>query len=783
MKYFVKNLFRSAKKSLGTYIGATLIMALGIFIYVSMNDTFINLKMQVYRYYEENNMGDIFAHVMSMPEEKLKSLEDIPGIKDASGILSADLRVGAENIRDIANLHVLAYDENVSLNKPLLKPAQIPNSEEIYIGAKMMKARNLKKGDRINLISNGESYEFIIAGTASAPNYIYAIPPSGAMLSDGRDYDIAVINAEKLSKILGREKTVNEVSFRIDDSYSFEKLRYSLNDSLQEYGIKSLTSKEKQTSYNMVEGEITELTGTGTILPLIFMAMSVFMLYTVLKKMIDNDRSLIGTMKAMGLKSSELMGAYLVQALIISFVGAILGCILARPFGEYMFNEYAGVFSLPQPVYADPLSTKIKGFLIAATASIVAVIFGVGGIVKIQAAEAMRAAAPKAAHNFTSVDKIIRKLNVMQKMGIRSILRSPFRTFFIAFAIAFPFSLSATLMASQNAVNIMSIGYFKDIAKYDVKIGLENYTSLNQALNSLDNVEGITEREAISEIPVTLKFKNHSKLAMLSGMNRSSDLYRICDVDNVFYEPPKDGIILNTRIAKDLNVKEGDSVEISTGYYPGHSERVYVSRIISEAFGSGCYVDIESINKYLPISDFTNTLVFNTQRGEEENIKKILTENSAGVTSFASKKDTLKVYESRMKSSRFMLQMFIYLALFSGVILIYNISLISIRERKTEFATIKIMGVSDGELKQMIFVEQAVYLIAGLILSIPLVRLFKWILETLLVSDSYTLKLHITVWIYVSSLMFCILMLFISGRAILRTINKINPNDSLKERG
>ena len=189
------------------------------------------------------------------------------------------------------------------------------------------------------------------------------------------------------------------------------------------------------------------------------------------------------------------------------------------------------------------------------------------------------------------------------------------------------------------------------------------------------------------------------------------------------------------------------------------------------------------MDEYLSLSDFTNTLIFNTQRGEEENVKKILTENSAGVTSFASKKDTLKVYESRMKSSRFMLQMFIYLALFSGVILIYNISLISIRERKTEFATMKIMGVSDGELKQMIFVEQAVYLIAGLILSIPLVRLFKWILETLLVSDSYTLKLHITVWIYICSLLFCILMLFISGRAILRTINKINPNDSLKERG
>ena len=208
-----------------------------------------------------------------------------------------------------------------------------------------------------------------------------------------------------------------------------------------------------------------------------------------------------------------------------------------------------------------------------------------------------------------------------------------------------------------------------------------------------------------------------------------------------------------------------------------------VSKIIFEAFGSGCYVDIKKINQYLSLQSFSNTLIFNTQRGMEDNIKKRLTDDSANITSFSSKRDTLRIYQDRMKSSKFMLRMFIYLALFSGVVLIYNISLISIRERKTEFATMKIMGVLDTELKQMIFMEQLVYLICGLILSIPLLKLFKWMLESLLVSESFTLKLNIEISMYISSLIFCILMLYISGMAILKTIDKINPNDSLKERG
>lgn len=783
MKYFVKNLFRTAKKNIGTYIGATLIMALGIFIFVSMNDTFFNLTTQVYSYYTENNMADIFSEVISMPKEKLKEFENIPGIKKASGLLSADLRVSSENITDIASLHVLAYDGTSTLNKLLLKPDTVPGNEQVFIGAKMMKARKLKKGDKVSLISNGESYDFIIAGVASAPNYIYAIPPSGAMMSDGMDYDIAVVSSDKLSKILGKENTVNEVSFEIEKPYTYEQLRYSLKEHLEEYGLKSFTSRQKQTSYNMVDGEIKELTGTGTILPAIFMAMSVFMLYTVLKKMIDNDRSLIGTMKAMGLKNAELIGAYLLQALIISFFGALIGSIFARPFGIYMFDQYADFFSLPQTIYIDPISTKLKGFLLAAFASIGAVFLGVGGITKIQAAEAMRAAAPSAVYNFSFIDGIIGRLNVMYKMGIRSILRSPFRTFFISFAIAFPFSLSCTLMAAQTAMDKMFIGYFKNIARYDVKITLENYTSVNNALNSFDTIEGIGEREVISELPINLKFQNHSKLAILSSINRGSDLYKISDIDEVFYEPPKNGLILNARIAEDLNVKEGECVEISTGYSPDHKSFVPVSKIISEAFGSGCYADIEGIRNYLPLSDFSNTVIFNTQRGREDSVKKLLTEDTSVITSFSSKRDTLRIYETRMKNARFMLQMFIYITLFSGVVLIYNISLISIRERKTEFATMKIMGILDAELKQMIFIEQVIYLISGLVLSIPLLKFFKWLMEVLLVSESYTLKLNVDLLMYITSLMFCVLMLYISGRSILKTIKKINPNDSLKERG
>lgn len=85
MKYFRKNIFRAAKKNIGTYIGASLIIALGIFVFISMNDTLINLRGRIYEYYQSSNMADIFAETIAMPESKLKEFEAIEGIEKASG--------------------------------------------------------------------------------------------------------------------------------------------------------------------------------------------------------------------------------------------------------------------------------------------------------------------------------------------------------------------------------------------------------------------------------------------------------------------------------------------------------------------------------------------------------------------------------------------------------------------------------------------------------------------------------------------------------------------------
>lgn len=782
MKYFRRNVFRAAKKNKGTYIGATLIMALGIYIFISMNDTLINLRGRIYEYYEQQNMADIFAEAISVPHSKIKDFENIQGIEKASGVLSADIRITGDDIDGIVNLHVLGYAPDNDLNKISLEPDIAPEHNRIYVGRKMLNARKWKEGQHINLIIEGESYDFIIAGMAHAPNYIYSVPPSGAVVSDGKDYDIAVMNAEKLEKMIGKEKIVNEIAFKLSKDYSYEKLRYILTEELEPYGLKSIVSKEDQLSFNMVKSEIKELITMGTVIPVIFLVMSVFMMYIVLKKIIDNDRSIIGTMKAMGLKNFELISSYMFQAVFIGVLGVIIGSLAAHPFGKYMFEEYTTFFSLPSVEYYDSYSLRLYALIVTLAASMISVFFGVRGIADIQPAEAMRPAVPDIKQNFTAFDNIVKKFGVMHKMAIRSLFRSPLRTFIISFAIAFPFSLSAVLFSSKIAISALFLSQFDNVQRYDVKVSLENYTSRTRAEDAVRNIEGVAEYEAITEIPVLIKSVNRSKFTLLMGLHSGSDLLRICSIDKKTYNPPSDGLILNSGIADDLGLKEGDIAEISTSYFPLKKSYIPVVDVIQEGLGGGCYIDINSIGKYLPVSDFSNAIILNTVRGMQENVKRELI-NTSFISAYSDSNELLKTYKSRMKNVAFMVNTFIFMTLLAGVILIYNISLINIRERRTEFATLKIMGITDTEINQMIFAEQVVYMLAGLVISLPLLKGFKWLMENLMLSDSFTVRLDMPVSSYIKAFLFCLIMLYISGRAIIKNIKKINPTDSLKEKG
>lgn len=825
MKQFSKNIRRLALKSRASFIGAVLIIGIGIFCYVGVSDTMKNLETQVDTYYDDYGLADIFATVEAIPASDLARLCEIPGIETVSGKLSADLRMLGPDQEELVTVHLMSYDPDDTLNRlriQALRPTTAAEStgekrakrnesedraevtvasrsgtdsgssalsqagtDALYLGSRMAEVYDYPEGTELRLVYDGKVKHLSYAGRCSAPDYIYSIPPGGAMIPDGEVYDIACIDLRDMKDLMGMGDVRNELGFRLKPGYRYEDVRYALRAELERYGLQSLTKRADQTSYDMVDGELHELISMCVLLPLIFMSISVFMLYVVLRKMIDQSRPLIGTLKAMGMTDRELMQAYLAEGAIAGFVGALLGDLTAGGFGRFMFEMYVDFFNLPDPRYHDYLSTRLTGGLIAVLTGIAAVYVGVRAILKIDPAQAMRSAAP--AHASGRLGRRVadftarQPMSALRRLGLRAVFRNPMRGFLIILSIAFPFSMSTVLLSFDTVADSMYTDQFEKIKLYDLEISLDHYTDPHQAAEAAEAIDDITYAEPLSILTAALRADNRTEYTLLYGIKKDSQLWHITDMYGQRYVPPTGGLILNWRTADKLKIRTGDTIELSCPALSEQYIRVPVTKVIYENVGGAAYTDIESIQRMFASVTPVNTIIARIRPGNMQSVKDALSE-AAHVTWVADAQKTLQAYLDMMKSMKAMIYMFALMSIVTGGILIYNISMINLRERLTELGTLQVLGAGDAEIRDMLRCEMCIYFLAGLLLGLPGSRGIKYLLEHVLVSDSYKIDMHVTMPAYLITFLICLLMAMLTVWMEMRAVRRISLTEVLKER-
>ena len=789
MKQFRKNILRLAWKNRGTMIGSALIIAIGIFTMVAMFDTMFNLTGQIRSYYERAELGDIFCTVEGITDAELRRTEEIPGIRKAAGRMTADTRILSDGLDSVVTVHLMSApsageEASETLSGALNRPecaAPLNADDRIFIGERMQAVYGWQPGDEIRVLYGGRSIRFYYGGTVSAPDYIYSVPPSGSMVPDGRTYDIAVVTEAAMRKVTGNAKR-NELSFRLSPGYSFEEVRPLLWQSLERFSIGALVKRAEQESCSMVEDEVHELVTTGTVLPVIFLSISVFMLYTVLRKMIERDRSLIGTMKAFGMTDMELTGAYLIQGLLIGAAGAFAGGAAAGTFGRYMFGMYVDFFNLPDTVYHDFASTRAAGAVIAVLTAVSAVLPGIRRILRITPAMAMRPRAPEQYREIRLPGPLSSCSDLKVRMAFRSLSRNPFRGFLIALSVAFPFSMSSVLLSYGPVIDDMMATEFGLVESYDFMITLDGSESPSRCRDSALTLPGVRESDAVYVHPCEFIRDGRHEYGMLHGRSAAGSFWKIRDNSGRIYRPPLNGIILDRRIAGKLHVKAGDEIEILPGAGSNSRKKVRVEAVVEQLFGTGAYMALEAFPGLLDMTPSSNRLLLRTERGKKEELKERLLE--AGRVTFISEVRTIvDAYREMFGSMTAMIDMFSLLSVAAGGILIVNILLISLRERVTELTTLRVLGMSDREIGEMLLLEQAVLFVIGILMGIPGNVFVRSLLESMMQSDSYVMRLPLNVGTCGLAFLICMGMALIAWRREMAVLKSVPLTDALKERG
>ena len=228
-------------------------------------------------------------------------------------------------------------------------------------------------------------------------------------------------------------------------------------------------------------------------------------------------------------------------------------------------------------------------------------------------------------------------------------------------------------------------------------------------------------------------------------------------------------------------VKEGDLMEISVPGLTAERVKVPVKSVIEESLGSGCYLSTKAFYRFFNSDPMAGTVLLKVESGKMEEVREQLLKTSR-VTWMVDTDRIRSGYQDMMGSMMAMIQMFAFMSVAAGGILIYNISMINIRERITELGTLVIMGGTDREIGRILLFEQAVYFVLGIFTGILGSRGVKYLIEHLVVSDAYTIDLAISSSSYLTAFLTCLGMAGVSLLAQTRFVKKIRLTDILKER-
>lgn len=780
-----KKAARSIWRSKRSYIACVVLMAVGVAMYVSFNMVCVNLSAARDKMYDDQRFADVFAVVRGMPVNAAEDLGRLGGIEKAGASIAADARVvlgGKEEKLITLRIHSFDPNETEPLNAFLLTGGTAPSENEILVGDSFFKANNLKIGDTLKLIVAGKQIRPQISGTALSPEYVYSIPDTGQLMPDNETFGFAYITYGQLATLTGESGLADRLAFKLKQGVGFDDVKYTLEDELAPYGLINLFEQKNQSSAAMLDQEISSMSSVATSLPSVFIMMAVIMLYIMLKRVIEQERGSIGTLKAFGFSDFEVLTHYLCYGLIAGAAGGILG-ILG---GVAMIGGYTSIFldyfNLPAfSASLDPM-LLVRAVAISGASGALGAFMGTRGVLKLNPSEAMRPPAPGAVTGdiLGSLPFIRIFLASNGYMAMRNIARSRFRSLFIILGISFSFALIGLMSSYPDMMDKMLVEQFNKVQLYDVKVNLKEPKPYTAALESVYAVDGVSGCEATLEVPCELRHYNRKEGVVITGLADGSRLQKIYDSEGGFYvQPPKGGLILSASLAKKIGAARGDILMAKTIYTGDDEIPLPILGIVNEALGMTAYMEISSLCETLGVPISANSVLIESSNPA---VVKSALESADNVSSVTDKNVTRRVYDEMLVTYSSMFTMMQFAGMAVAYAIIANTSSISMSERKREYATLRVLGMHPREIGKILGFEYWFLTIIGILPGIPLLRAIKAAMANMMDTSLFTIPLSTPLSSYITAAAGCFITVFICNLLSSRQIAGFDMVEVLKER-
>lgn len=529
----------------------------------------------------------------------------------------------------------------------------------------------------------------------------------------------------------------------------------------------------------------------GEVFPVIFFIIAALVSLTTMTRMVEEERTQIGTMKALGYSKFEIALKYIIYATSATVGGSVLGILVGEKLIPYIIVTAYGIMYLPfkNAVCPYELYYALMGSGLALLCTLGATMFSCFHALQSVPAALMRPVAPKQGKRvlLERISFIWHYMNFGQKATVRNLFRYKKRFLMTLFGIG---SCTALLIVGfgirDSIMNIAMIQYSK-IQLYDGILQMQNDVSeksqkeLQDALNNMEEVETSTQVYMKTMEVYVNDTKREAYVCVPKSVEEFEKINLFRDrISGEKYYLTDEGAIITEQMATALGVEKGDTITLKSGNEI--TEGIVVADITENYMMHYVYMSptyYETVfEQQAEYSVLLYDLTDEALKVEKEVGAKLLEYEAAyGISYVSESKETVN---TMLGTLNIVIVVLIVSAGLLAYIVVYNLNNINITERRRELATIKVLGFYDGEVAAYVYRENIVLTMLGILLGCIFGKwLHKFIILTVEV-DMVMFGREIMAMSYVYSGLLTILFALLVNWIMFYKLKEINMVESLK---
>ncbi len=630
----------------------------------------------------------------------------------------------------------------------------------------------------------------------SQKEYDDAIALAAAQLPEGQDMAQVlpqeyVVMKEQLD---AAKEEIDDARKEIDEGW--EDYRTNENKAEQEFSdaqdeideMKSaewyLQDRGSLSGYASIESDADSIEAIGTVFPVVFFIVAILISLTTITRMVEEDRSLIGTYKSLGFTDREIRKKYLIYAGAAAICGSVIGTIFAFiGLPAFIFTVFDVMYLLPSyswhfvPLYgiAGP-AIFIIGILLASG-------LAVKNEVKMVPASLMRPLAPRAGSRILleKIKSLWSRLSFLQKVTARNLFRYKKRLFMTIFGIAGCTSLMLFGFSIGDSVADLSPRQYEQTFLFDVMsvADSDNTEPMITFINEENSV-----KDAILLHMTSAELKNtegKSTVVTVMVIPSEEDLSSYIHLENKDSGELllQDGTIYVTRNAANvLGLTAGDPAILKLADL--QNAQIDISALSENYLGNYLYMTDKTYEKYFDKYEINAVLAHLSGAKEEQIALTNRLEEVDGVLSVTG----IAELESQFSDAFLLIYMVVAIVILMSAalafVVLFTLASTNISERARELATMKVLGFFDPEVHTYINRETVILTGIGILLGMPLGRIFAESLTIILNLPSIYLAVSLKPLSYLYALILNIVFTAIVNFAIGKTMDQIDPVEALK---